>query len=72
MIQGKSKNVDSFITDYIEQLIPSQQNFNIKQLSNEEIIIKTLNDTEDKRSNDDKPNEAWKLKKIPLISQNLK
>ena len=28
----------------------------------EEIIIKTLNDTKDKRSNDDKANEAGKLK----------
>ena len=61
MIQGTSKNVDSFITDYIEQLIPSQRNFNIEQLSKEEIIIKTLNDTKDKRSNDDKANEAGKL-----------
>ena len=42
MIQGRSKNVDSFITNYIEQLTPSQQNFNIEQLSKEEIIIKTL------------------------------
>ena len=62
MIQGTSRNVDSFITDYIEQLIPSQRNFNIEQLSKEEIIIKTLNDTKDKRSNDDKANEAGKLK----------
>ena len=62
MIEGTSKNVDSFITDYIEQLIPSQQNFNIEQLSKEEIIIKTLNDTKDKMSSDDKANEAGKLK----------
>ena len=62
MIQGMSKNVDSFITDYVEQLIPSQRNFNIEQLSKEEIIIKTLNDTKDKRCNDDKANEAGKLK----------
>ena len=62
MIQGTSKNVDSLITDYIEKLIPSQRNFNIEQLSKEEIIIKTLNDTKDKRSNDDKANEAGKLK----------
>ena len=72
MIQGTSKNVDSFITDHIEQLIPSQRNFNIKQLSKEELIIKTPNDTKDKKSNDDKANEAGKLKKIPLISRNLK
>ena len=45
MIQGTSKNVDSFITDYIEQLIPGQRNFNIEQLSKEELIIKTPNDT---------------------------
>ena len=31
-------------------------------MSKEEIIIETLNDTKDKRSNDGKAKEAWKLK----------
>ena len=62
MIQGTSKNLGRLITDYIKQLIPSQRNFDIELLNKEEIIMKTLSDTKDKRSKD-KANEAGKLKK---------